>query len=101
MGTSFIPSRAQPSCVQQLDPIRSESTPGPQCLFKERTQIRPWWVLLISRVQGRGVPYARNLPLPGKCPQQIGDAAGHQGREDMEQGVDQRRANQVKEGGIR
>ena len=41
IGTSFTTSQARTSCVQWSDSIWSKSDPGPQCLFKEQTQIRP------------------------------------------------------------
>ena len=39
--------------------------------------------------------------FPKKRPEQIRNAAGHEGRVDMEQGVDQRRSYRVRRGGIR
>ena len=45
--------------------------------------------------------YLRNLLLPGQKSQNIGDANGHQASVDMEQGLDQLRANRVRGGGNR
>ena len=82
-------------------PSEKKSAPWPQCLFKERAKIRPQRVLLISRVEGQGVLYVRDLLLPDWCTKQIGNADGDQWRKDMEQGLDQRRAKRVRGGRIR
>ena len=66
---------------------------GTAISIRRAGKIRPQWVLIISRDQCRGFPYFCDFPLTDIWPQQIGDSAGHQGRVDMEQGVDQRRAN--------
>ena len=41
IGTLFNPGRAQPSGVQQFDPVRSNLKPIPKCVLQKWTKIRP------------------------------------------------------------
>ena len=69
-------------------PLSSNPTPLDHNSIQDRNfysksghKFDPQRVFLISRVQSRGVSHIHNLSLPGKWPQQIGNASGYQGRE--------------------